>query len=98
MIIWKSLVGECLKCVKERTNEKDKNAVSIVRINSHYKKQVVGHVQAAEYFRDCMPYCTLDIFAIGICVNHGCEYGLEIPKNFHFYEPEKAIKLAQKIK
>ena len=43
-------------------------------------------------------YCTLDIFAVGICVNHGCEYGLEIPKNFHFYEPEKAIKLAQKIK
>ena len=45
-----------------------------------------------------LPYCTLDISAVGICVNHGCEYGLEIPKNFHFYEPEKAIKLAKKVK
>ena len=38
MIIWKPLVGECLQCLKERTNEKDKNAVAIVRINSHYKE------------------------------------------------------------
>ena len=40
--------------------------------------------------------CTLDIFATGKRVNHGGEYGLEIPANFSFYGPEKAIKLAKK--
>ena len=32
----------------------------------------------------------------GKCVNHGGEYGLEIPTNFHFSESEKGIKLAEK--
>ena len=35
------------------------------------------------------------IFAIWKCFNTGGEYGLEIPANFHFYGPEKAIKLAE---
>ena len=43
-----------------------------------------------------LPHCTLDIFATVKCVDHGREYGLEIPGSFHFYEPEKAIKLAEK--
>ena len=37
--------------------------------------------------------CVLDIFATGKHVNHGGEYGLEIPANFHFYGPEKVINL-----
>ena len=44
MIIWKPLVGKCLQCVKEQTNEVDKNVVAVVRANSHCK-EVVGHVQ-----------------------------------------------------
>ena len=44
MIIWKSLVGECLQCVKEPTNEVEKNAFTVVRTNSHCKEEVVGHV------------------------------------------------------
>ena len=43
-----------------------------------------------------LPHFTLDIFATGKQVNHGGEYGLEIPADFHFYGPEKAIKLAKK--
>ena len=39
--------------------------------------------------------CALDIFATGKRVNHGVECGLEIPANFHFDGPEKAIKLAK---
>ena len=35
------------------------------------------------------------IFVAWKCVNIGDEYGLEIPANFHFYGPEKAIKLAE---
>ena len=41
--------------------------------------------------------CTLDIFATGKCVNRGGENGLEIPSNFHFYGPEKAIKMTKKL-
>ena len=35
-----------------------------------------------------LPRCALDIFATGKRVNHGRDYGLEIPANFHFYRPE----------
>ena len=45
MIIWKPLVGECLQCLKEPTNEVDKNAVAVVFTNALCKKEVVGHVQ-----------------------------------------------------
>ena len=45
MIIWKSLIGECLQCVKKSTKKKEKNTVAVVRTNSHYKEEVVGHVQ-----------------------------------------------------
>ena len=42
------------------------------------------------------PHCALDNFAIGKRVHHGGENGLEIPVSFHFYVPEKAIKMAKK--
>ena len=42
-----------------------------------------------------LPRCALDIFATGKQVNHGGDYGLEIPVNFHFHGPEKAIKLVK---
>ena len=42
--IWEPLLGECLKCVKEPTNEVDKHAVAVVRINSITKELVVRHV------------------------------------------------------
>ena len=42
--IWEPLLGDCLKCVKEPTNEVDKHAVAVVRINSLSKEVVVGHV------------------------------------------------------
>ena len=42
-----------------------------------------------------LPYCTLDIVTAGKRVNHGGEYGPEIPVKFHFYILEKVIKLAK---
>ena len=45
MIIWKSLVGDCLQCVKQPTNKVDNNSVTVVRTNSHGKEEMVGHVQ-----------------------------------------------------
>ena len=44
MILWKRLVGECLQCVMELTNEVDKTAVVVVRIYSYCKEKVVSHV------------------------------------------------------
>ena len=38
MIIWEPLVDEYLQCVKELTNEMDKNAVAAVHNNSHCKE------------------------------------------------------------
>ena len=43
-----------------------------------------------------VPFCALGIFATVKRVNHGGEYGLEIYASFHFYGPEKTIKLAEK--
>ena len=35
MNIWEPIVGECLKSRKEPTNEMDKTAVGVIRINSY---------------------------------------------------------------
>ena len=45
--------------------------------------------------RISMSDCASHIFAAGKRFNRGIEYGLEIPAIFHFYGPEKAIKLAK---
>ena len=95
MMLWKPLVGKCLQCVKERTNGVEKNAVARVRTNSYCKGKVVGHVSLIVSMFLFLPYCTLGIFATGKRVNHGVEYGLEIPVNFHFYGTEKVIKLTR---
>lgn len=92
--IWKPLVGECLKCVKESTNKVDKNAVAVVCTNSHCKEVVVGHVpiniSKIVFMFLFLSYCALNIMVTGKCVNHEGGYELEIPASFHFYDPEKA--------
>ena len=45
MIIWKPLVGECFKCMKEPTNKVDKNTVAVVDTNSHRKEEEFGYVR-----------------------------------------------------
>ena len=45
MIIWKPLVGESLQCENKPANEVKKNAVAVVRTNSHCKEEVLNHVQ-----------------------------------------------------
>ena len=37
------MVGECLKCVKDPTNEVDMNAVAVVLTNFHCKVEVTGY-------------------------------------------------------
>ena len=38
-----------------------------------------------------LPHCALDIFVTEKRINRGGGYGLEIPTNFYFHGPEKAI-------
>ena len=69
MNIREPLLGECLKYVKEPTNEVDKNAVAVVRINSIRKEVIVGHVQknismVVSMFLS-LPHCTLNILVTG---------------------------------
>ena len=58
-IICKPLVGKCLQCVKESTNQMDKN-VAVVLTNSHCKDEVVGHVQRkSSWLSPCFYPCTI---------------------------------------
>ena len=45
IMFWKPLVSEFLQCIKEPTNEVDKNAVAVIRSNSQCKEGVVCHMQ-----------------------------------------------------
>ena len=86
--------------MKEPTNELDKNAVSIVCTNSHCKEEVVGQVQQKSMIVSIFLYlshCAWDIFATGKHVNHGGEYGREIPPIFHFLGLKKPLNSPKKI-
>ena len=79
-----------------------KNAVPVIRINSYSKELLVGHVlknmSKIVFMLLSLPHCALGIFVTGKRINRGGGYGLEIPANFYFYGPEKAINwLGNKI-
>ena len=95
MNIWEPLVGECLKSRKKPTNEMDKTAVAVIRINSYSEEVVVGHapknLSKIVFMFLSLPHCALDIFVTGKRINRGGGYGLEIPANFYLYDPAKTI-------
>ena len=95
MNIWEPRLGECLKCIKEPTNEVDIHAVAVVRINSLRKEVAVGHVpkfiSIIVSILLSLPGCTLNIKATGKHVNRVAGYRLENPANFHLCGPENAI-------
>ena len=66
MNIWEPLVGKCLKSRKESTNEMDKTAVAVIRINFYSEKVVVGHMlknmSKIVFMFLSLPSCVLDIF------------------------------------
>ena len=95
IISWEPLVGVCLNSRKESTNEMDKTAVAAIRISSYSEETVVGHVpkimSKIVFMFLSLPHFALDIFVTGKRVNRGGGYGLEVPANFYFYDPEKSI-------
>ena len=68
MIIWKPLVDECLQCVKEPSNKVGKNAVSLVRTNSHCKREVLSM-----YSRN-LHYCIHISMAVSLSSGHLCNW------------------------
>ena len=76
------------------------NAIAVFFTNSHYKEDVVGPLEQnsnmiVSIFLFLLRF-TLNTFATGKRINHSGKYGLEIPANFHFYGPEKTLKLIEK--
>ena len=61
----KELKDNILQCVKEATNEVDKNAVAVARTTSHSKEELVGNMQQKSPMIVSMflsqPYCALDM-------------------------------------
>ena len=91
--IWEPLVGECLKSRKESSNEMDKTAVALIRINFYSEDVVVGHgpknMYKIVFMFLSLPHCALDIFVTRKRINRGGGYGLEIPANFIFMALKK---------
>ena len=84
------------KIRKRASQQVDENAVAVVRTNSFCKEEVFGHVQQnistiASMFLSLL-HCAFDLLKIVKRVDHGGEYGLKIPANFHSYGPGKVIK------
>ena len=95
---------------KEPSNGVDKNAVTVIRLNSCGKEEVVGHVlqniSKVVSLHLSLSHCYLELEVTGKLVNRGGSYGLEIPARFRFHGPERAtpwletrlIKIEERLK
>ena len=63
----------------------DKTAVAVIHINCYSEEVVVALLVVI------LSHYALDICVTGKRINRGGGYRLEIPANFYFYGPEKAI-------
>ena len=78
----------------EDGNDYDKNAVVVI-----IDRKTSGDVpkNLSKTFKRFLTLlnCTIKCTVIGKCVNHGTGYRLEIPVNFKFHGPAKAIHWAE---
>ena len=76
MVIWKPLVGVFLECVKEPTNEVDKNDNAVICFTSYFKEEVVRHM--LQNISVILPmFLSLPHYTLVKCINHRGEYGLK---------------------
>ena len=78
----------------EDGKEYDKNAVAVIidgKTGGHIPKNVSKTFKRTPTLPNSTRKCTV----IGKRVNHGAGYGLEIPVNFKFLGPAKAIQWAE---
>ena len=96
MIIWKPLVGHCLQCTIEPTNNVDKNAIVVACAIFHCKEEVVGYEQH-EHLHHCIHFCiSAPLWSGHLCkLENVSIVEVNIPANFHFHGSEKVIKLAK---
>ena len=94
--LWTPAIGEVLLVKPEPTNEKDSNAVAVLKEDS-----IVGHVP-----RNLSPrlfhFLRRDVnnaFAEVTCqkVNRGAGYGLEIPCTYRLYGPPAYINTMKEL-
>lgn len=94
---WTPTVGESLNCVREPLNEKDKNAVAVMRDD-----KVVGHVPLS-YSRCVSQFLEISSSTVtckvtGKRVTRGGGYGLEVPCQYSFKGNSLAVKwLSERI-
>ena len=96
MNIWNPKLGDNEVEVKhEVNNEHDKFTITIF-----YSKRIVGNVPTnlSKFFYQflSLPNCTISCEVTGKRVNRGGGYDLEIPVNYIFLEPNKAIEWIEK--
>ena len=90
MVIWKLLVGVFLQCVKEPTNEVDKNDNAVICTTSYFKEEVVRHMLQNISVILSM-FLSLPHYTLVKCINHGGEYGLEIPAILIFVDLKRLL-------
>ena len=95
MDVWTPNVGdENLYLEPEDGNEYDKNAVAVI-IDGKTGGHILKNLSKTFKCFLTLPNCTVKCTVIGKRVNHGTGYGLEIPVNFKFLGPAKAIQGAE---
>ena len=90
--VWTAKIGdENLYLEPEDGNEYDKNAVVVIN-----DRKTGGHIpkNLSKTFKRfiTLPNCTIKCTVIGKRVSHGAGYRLEVPVNFKFLGPAKAIQ------
>ena len=94
--IWTPNFGDETLYLKpgDGNEEYDKNAMAVI-----IDRKTGGHIpkNLSKTYKCFLtrPNCTIKCTVIGKRVNHGAGYGLEIPVNFKFLGPAKAIQWAE---
>ena len=78
----------------EDENKYDKNAVAVLIDRITFGDIPKNLSQTSKGFLT-LPNCTIKCTVTGKRVNHGAGFGLEIPVNFKFLGPVKAIQWAE---
>ena len=96
MDLWEPLIGDdSLFCRKEDTNPHDPNAVAIIK-----EGNIVGHVPqniCTTFWRFfSLPGISINVKVKGKRMNRGGGHGLEVPVQYEFLGPAKAIEWTKK--
>ena len=90
--VWTPNIGdENLYLESEDGNEYDKNAVAVINDRKTGKHIPKNLSKTFKHFIT-LPNCTIKCTVIGKRVSHGAGYRLEVPVNFKFLGPAKAIQ------